>query len=187
MRRQNHVVRWVLHSLGASAVALFAFACATPASEDVGGGQDAVKGSIASTRACAVRDAYQAATLQDLTLIGAPDLPPDARTKVGEVVATGLELETLARFDVPGVGRAFVAEYQASNHSFDGGSPLALPETMLQFFDPAGHLVVVGEWRGRESGFVQITSTGPAELVCDGDVATWDGGGVLADAGPGDS
>jgi hypothetical protein len=143
-------------------------ACQAPSSEDPGASEDEIRGSLSSNRACAVRDAYLAADLSDFTVIGLESAPASLRA---QLEADGsFSLAMLATFQVPVVGRVFVAELEPSDSSFGGaveaGTHVAPDATKLIFWDEKGYVVLSGEAAGDTNTFALPTARGPAPLSC---------------------
>ena len=105
--------------LGA-AIASFAVACSTASPHDAASSDDALTGSLANAKACAVRDAYAAAQLSAFQTAAKTELPgvePSASTQ-------------LSKFDVKDIGRVFVVE-QGNVMAFYDAAGALLAKTTL--------------------------------------------------------
>jgi hypothetical protein len=100
--------------LVSAAIAAFAIACSTSASDDAASSNDALSGSLASAKACAVRDAYAAAELSAFKSA--------AKTELPGVQQSGSS--SLSKFDVKDVGNVFVVEDGATMSFYDANGTL---------------------------------------------------------------
>jgi hypothetical protein len=96
-----------------AAIASFAFACTAPA-DDSASSDDAITGSLASAKACAVRDAYTAAELSAFKTAAKTELPNVQESSTA----------SLSKFDVTGLGTVFVVQDGAVMSFYDANGAL---------------------------------------------------------------
>jgi hypothetical protein len=97
-----------------AAIASFAIACSTSASEDAASSDDALSGSLAGAKACAVRDAYAAAELSAFKSAAKTELPGVQQSASS----------SLSKFDVKDVGSVFVVEDGPTMSFYDANGTL---------------------------------------------------------------
>ena len=107
----------LLFVLGAT---LTTFACSSTTPDDAVGSDDALTGSLADAKACAVRDAYAAAQLSAFQSAAKTELPG-----VDPSIST-----QLSKFDVKDVGRVFVVEQSGTMSFYDGNGAFLVKATL---------------------------------------------------------
>jgi hypothetical protein len=73
------------------------------------GSGEALSGSLADARACAVRDAYERAQLSDIANLADADLPPGVRSQVAVADGGAPAIDALGKLRVAGVGDVYTS------------------------------------------------------------------------------
>lgn len=97
-----------------AAIASFAIACTSSSTEDSASSDDALTGSLANAKACAVKDAYAAAQLSAFKTAAKTELPGVQQSASS----------ALSKFDVKDVGTVFVSEDGATMSFYDANGAL---------------------------------------------------------------
>ncbi|MFO0742428.1 MAG: hypothetical protein U0270_41525 [Labilithrix sp.] len=117
-----------------------AIGCASPdGTEDEQSSAAAISGRLSDAKACAVRDAYLRASVDDLVTVAVDALPPAVHAKLGPLAITAS-----ASFEVSGVGTVYAIEYTWAGQPDD-------PEatSVIYFFDSSGATPTVARAHGR--------------------------------------